>query len=300
MRRRSAELLVRAGCQRPSIRAAPRRSGPGFTCSDQPTMGRRKKVIGTCCLCGEHRELTFEHVPPRKAFNDNTVVLTTLKELIRTTVQGDPRGRQQQRGAGAYTLCGPCNNNTGDWYARDLVRLCQFAMRVLESSGGRPAIVPLKQVRPLRIIKQIVTMFMSLNGPGFGGETLRRFCLDRKRVGLPPNYRFFVYYAVGPKVRYMPVSIESSFSSPGVHWMMSELAFPPLGYLMTLDTPPPDRRLVEITEFARCRDDDEVYWELRLPVMPTVTATAGDYRGMSEVEATGRRNLALERARRRG
>ena len=24
---------------------------------------------GICCICGEYKELTFEHIPPNKAFN---------------------------------------------------------------------------------------------------------------------------------------------------------------------------------------------------------------------------------------
>lgn len=28
-----------------------------------------KKVHGICCICGQETELTFEHIPPRAAFN---------------------------------------------------------------------------------------------------------------------------------------------------------------------------------------------------------------------------------------
>lgn len=28
-----------------------------------------KRVKGTCCICGQEADLTFEHIPPRAAFN---------------------------------------------------------------------------------------------------------------------------------------------------------------------------------------------------------------------------------------
>jgi len=257
-------------------------------------MSRRPRPVGECHLCGVVGPLSFEHVPPEAAYNNRGVLRVTLEELMRTTLEGQPRGKVQQRGAGAYTLCGRCNNNTGAWYGADFVEFCRLAMAVLQASGGRPTSIPVTRVRPLRILKQIIAMFHSLCGPGFGGGgVLRRFVLDKGRTGLPAAFRVFVYFAVGPRVRYAPLMVSASVRGPRDLRVMSEIAFPPLGYLLAMDSPPPDGRLAEITHFARCGYDEVKSWEVRLPVLPTVTSESGDYRTPQEVAEAGRRNARI-------
>jgi 5-methylcytosine-specific restriction endonuclease McrA len=80
----------------------------------------RAKVDGTCHICGNIGPLTFEHLPPESAGNDGPV--RVLQGLEIEAAGHDPRlGRKHQKGAGASTLCGSCNNKTGAWYggARD-------------------------------------------------------------------------------------------------------------------------------------------------------------------------------------
>ena len=72
----------------------------------------RKKVKGKCRICGEIGELTFEHVPPHAAFNNKSVKILEGMDAISKALVSDKSGRIQQKGMGAYTLCGKCNNNT--------------------------------------------------------------------------------------------------------------------------------------------------------------------------------------------
>ena len=37
-------------------------------------MSRKQKTYGICRLCGENKELTFEHVPPETVFNKGAVI----------------------------------------------------------------------------------------------------------------------------------------------------------------------------------------------------------------------------------
>ena len=39
-------------------------------------MARHKMEFGTCRLCGKETDLSFEHVPPRVAFNRKTTYLS--------------------------------------------------------------------------------------------------------------------------------------------------------------------------------------------------------------------------------
>jgi hypothetical protein len=78
---------------------------------------------------------------------------------------------------------------------------------------------------------------------------------------------------------------------------MSEIAFPPLGYLLTVDSDPPDRRLTEITHFSRYSYDDFKVVELNPPVLPTVMPFPGDYRTAEEVAEQAARSDAEAVAR---
>jgi 5-methylcytosine-specific restriction endonuclease McrA len=76
-------------------------------------------VYGNCCICGIHSKLSFEHVPPRAAYNDQRVFEANIRGLAAGNWGGQERpaqGKWLQRGAGKETLCEQCNNCTGSWY----------------------------------------------------------------------------------------------------------------------------------------------------------------------------------------
>lgn len=82
---------------------------------------------GVCKLCGELKPLTFEHVPPKHAFNSFPVMYYSFDEAIKIMAGADGRkpwdfeglkGKKHQAGSGAYYLCRSCNSNTGSWYDR--------------------------------------------------------------------------------------------------------------------------------------------------------------------------------------
>ena len=50
--------------------------------------------------------------------------------------------------------------------------------------------------------------------------------------------------------------------------VLSEIAFPPSGYVLCFSSKPPDERLVDITIFANAALDDRREFHLRLPVLP--------------------------------
>lgn len=85
---------------------------------------------GICYICGKEDELTFEHIPPRKAFNWHRAKIYNGYEALSKS-QGEPaRYDNSQQGMGKYSLCQSCNNNTGTWYAQ---AYCDFAMDVIHS-----------------------------------------------------------------------------------------------------------------------------------------------------------------------
>lgn len=252
----------------------------------------RRKVRGVCRICGTEGQLTFEHVPPRAAFNDRPVILAKAEAAFDLGPDDPfPRGRIQQRGSGAYTLCGPCNNNTGAWYGNHFAAWCGQGMEIMAYSGGRASLFHLHYVFPLSIIKQILVMFFSVNGEAFHTKhpELVRFVLDRDRKYLPPKYRVFVYFMKAGRPR--STGVAGSYNvRTGKVITLSEFSFPPFGYVLTFGSDPPDERLFEISHFSRYAYGEFVVMDLQLPALPSHMAFPGDYRTKDEIYRDAARN----------
>lgn len=99
-----------------------------------------KMIYGICRICGENKELTFEHVPPETVFNKGAVRNVTLDAVIKDTVKENKlpweinygKGKIKQRGRGGFYLCGDCNSCTGQWYVPEYSR---FVMPFRERCG---------------------------------------------------------------------------------------------------------------------------------------------------------------------
>ena len=194
------------------------------------------------------------------------------------------KGRIQQRGAGAYTLCIRCNNDTGRWYGRHYADWTHGAMMTLFRARGDPGIVHAQDLAPLPIIKQIITMLFSVNGDGFrrAQQGLVRFVLNPEERGIDPRFRVFAYYMLSGKTRALGVCAAVDVRSRRTT-TMSEVSFPPFGYLMTFGSEAPDGRLFEITHFTTYGYKERVSQTLRLRLLPTHTALPGDYRSLNQI-----------------
>ena len=80
-----------------------------------------KVIEGICKLCGEHKSLTFEHVPPKNAYNKGRYRQIQNNVLIDDPFLENSKGRLLQGGVGFYSLCEECNSKTGAWYGKSYV-----------------------------------------------------------------------------------------------------------------------------------------------------------------------------------
>jgi hypothetical protein len=160
------------------------------------------------------------------------------------------------------------------------------------------------EVFPLRIAKQILTMFCSVRGPELATQhpDVQDFLLDKTRSGMPAGLRLYVHYALGTVHRYhsqvFHIDTDTSHVTP-----MSEFVWPPFGYLLTYGEPSPDPRPVEVTSYANYGFNDKLVVDMSLPLLSTSSPMPGDYRSPEELEAAKAENekfLAEWQAKRSG
>ncbi|RKU14480.1 hypothetical protein C6501_08165 [Candidatus Poribacteria bacterium] len=279
----------------------------------------RKKVFGNCRICGIYTKLSFEHVPPEAAFNNHRVVGKHIFELINKDPDYyfDGKGHISQRGAGAYTLCEKCNNDTGAWYGDAFANFAHQSLYILKHAKGRPSLYYPFRIYPLRVIKQIITMFFSINKDQFrfSHPDLVKFVLNKNERYLSPDIRILVYFTLGPHARYVggtsisaievnPDEISRDMLDDMLNQYQrdypkslysSEIAFPPLGYVLSFGLEPLDNELTDISFFARYPYGDWTSLHLKLPVNPVNTWYPGDYRSKEQIRNNFEENTQIEK-----
>lgn len=168
---------------------------------------------GICKLCGEFKPLTFEHVPPKHAFNSVPVIYYSFDEAIKIIGGADGRkpwdfeglnGKIHQSGSGSYYLCRTCNNNTGSWYIREYTEMAQVINAMIKNENisiNTYCSFKLLDRYPLRLFKAIMTMFCDINHNCLGDESLRTFLMDKECSMLDMKKYELYMYLVSPSMK---------------------------------------------------------------------------------------------------
>lgn len=242
-------------------------------------MARTSKT-GTCRLCRKEGKLSYEHFPPRSAFNDQPIKL--IKDSERFFMNQDfenwqPQSGDQevlQRGLGAFTLCQSCNNKLGRWYMNAYVELARCAEPY---ASGPPTCdrFPVEITEsPLKIIKSIFAIMVSIAPEGYLDQNpwLRKTLEDKESKSFDRS-QFRIEIAImtdRARIR------GSSGLSGGMHIdellngkpslrMVTDLSFPPLAIVLNLGNHRSDHRLLDITDFADGDYDEKRALTLPMP-----------------------------------
>jgi len=232
-------------------------------------LSRDRPVIDICRLCGITKPLTFEHVTPRGAFNAFPRYYPPAQELLANQVEGTPMSGNvtlNPTGAGAYTFCEKCNNKCGR-YAMHFIEWAIAWRNAMDAQRPSNYVGLTQATRRARIMKQIMSMFLSANPPGFGAinPEVRRYVKNATSIGLPPALRVFAGLTPTLDARQAAVTGYLSLHRPSSTF--SEIAFAPFIITMTIGSAPPDDRLRDITFLAQSGWDDRPDTTLELPVM---------------------------------
>lgn len=262
----------------------------------------RKQIYGTCKLCGKQGALTYEHVPPRGAFNSSSKKMISGDTLLEH-IESDRKpwdipnvwGKIYQQGTGGYYLCRKCNENTGAWYVPaylDFIYGMYSAIKRADSDGEAPYIqIKASSIQPLPIFKEIMVMFCDINHNFFEDDNLRTFLLNKDNIdGFDKNkYRVFCYVAKGDlcRINGLSVLILSSRDKGVLAVPISEISFPPLGFALYINMPDGyEPKGCEITQMSGFHYNDITESEMVLPVLENNIIFSGDYRTKAEINKT--------------
>ena len=246
------------------------------------------KMVGTCCICGKEKELTFEHLPSKASGNVRRVKHSRPTDIFVGNGANlcTPAFTILQQGIGGPSLCKNCNNSTGRWYGTAYSEFALRATGALKEKNDAVSVDLSHNIYPLRVIKQVVSFFMSANGPGFHSvkPELKEFVLDRDARGLPDGIHVYVYATTSERSRLcaFAVSIKALTNEP--QKFFSEVASAPLGFVMTMDSAPPCDDLYDMTHFAQFDYNQQADFSSRLPVKSIYSYFAGDYRTREQIE----------------
>ena len=146
-------------------------------------------------------------------------------------------------------------------------------MRIVIATRARPSLAYTFNMFPLRVLKQVICMFFSVNGTYFqkAHPDLVRFILNKESRELPDRFWVYAFYTFSNRSRSSGVTaVAKGFGSGNstIH-AFSEITFPPFGFIFTVHSVPPERGLCDISGFAQFEYRD---WRcgitMRLPLMP--------------------------------
>lgn len=242
--------------------------------------GKEEKIKhGICLLCSQNKKLSFEHVPPQTAFNQKPIFVQKAEHL---TEQSSPlfgKRMRSNRGFGGYTLCESCNNNTGDWYARDFGSFVQQGMEILLNAEPHLYVITgMYTIKPLNVLKQILTMFMSADHSKHlsSQKELVDFILDKEKVRMPRQYKVYIYSNHSNKKRMMGYQIVFKPTLGVQKW--SEINFEPFGYLLAEDSGPAHKDMCDISSFGDFAYNQEVNFKMSTAYLQVDSPWIGEYK----------------------
>lgn len=248
------------------------------------------KTFGVCKLCNEEGALTFEHVPPRAVFNKTTRYQTT--SMLDYLQSPDPlnfkiKGRPKQGGVGYYSLCRNCNNFLGRTYVNDFKLYSNAFIALAQKKEVNHFGITMHAFAALNVLKQIISMFFSINSSEFSKQNrdLAEFVLESESRDLPARIRVFNYLNTEGNLRNIPIMVKGNLRN-GSSIMGSELAYPPLGHILTIDFKGNLPWHQEITSFKETELNRKIDLDLNVYRLPTHLPILLDYRNKDDIMET--------------
>ncbi len=246
---------------------------------------------GKCKLCLETKELNFEHIPPRSAFNkdtkyyviDQTEYYQKAKEYTFGNIK--PKSRKEQGGMGEFSFCFDCNGFLGSNYVRTYKKFAQIAMSIIQSNDKniKAFQFDISDINLLKFLKQITAIFIASNHHTFTESypELLEFVRNKNTSELSERFRFYMYLNNEGKNRNGQIHFTNLYGT------VCEFTFRPFGFVLSIDNP---KRIMELSEITNFKHYDKANKLDKLPIVlnkyPTYYPFPLDYRTEIELNSS--------------
>lgn len=251
-------------------------------------MNKQNTITGLCKLCKEEKPLTYEHIPPRSAFNKTTKFYElNSKEYYQNAKDFSdgklkPRAKVNQGGLGSYCLCRSCNEYLGQKYVRDYKKFAEIAYAVISKQKDvRCFEIDISDINLLNFTKQIIASFICQNKTDFTKyyEGLIDFVINKSSNNLPERYKIYMYLNDEGNIR------SGNLMYTNIAGALCEFTFKPFGFVLSIDNPQPIYELTNITDFKnfnpQLKYNDVI---IKLNKYPTILPFPLDYRQSNEIK----------------
>ncbi len=201
---------------------------------------------GRCLLCGEVGKLTFEHTPPRAAFNSDPARFFEGAELLKERGRYTP----SQRGIGKRCFCANCNSFLGTTYAKEYISWANQAHSLLARLDDGPLGTYLFWGNCNLFAKQLLAIIVASSGPSFcdNNSIIRDLILDPRRCASRLPFSLNLAYYKGNSFRQSGVFGRFN-SDSGRQEIGCEFAYYPFHIYLALDGGCSDGRFTDLTYF---------------------------------------------------
>ena len=196
----------------------------------------------------------------------------------------NPKGRTQQRGAGAHTLCERCNNKTGGWYGKAYVAFAKELFPYCWMAPGRIGIISCT-IKPLNVYKQILVMFCSASPPKVTQKRpdLVRYLLNPESRDGGPERVYLGLYDLANSKSTRQSGLTGRIDGHNDIQLFSEISFPPFNLVWSASGGSPDPGLFEITWFKDFEYGQSAPISLTLRNLAVNSVFPADYRTVEEI-----------------
>lgn len=248
---------------------------------------------GKCHICQCETELTFEHIPPEKAFNNirakSVEGMEVLKNMSDSEIKpwdySNSKYVQKQRGMGMHSLCKRCNNITGKYYGNEYIKFAyvidKLFPEILEKNNKMAGVV-INGFNPLLFAKQVLSMFCS-TCPFITKKypEIIELLLNKSKTGLESSkLRLSMFLLKEMQIAYTGLQV---MLVPGIGTRsVASIDAYPFGFLLEFD-PKVEGKELDITTFFNDYEDKEYNIKFGIPILERNMPFATDYRSKEEI-----------------
>lgn len=236
-----------------------------------------------CALCGNIGKLTFEHIPPRCAFNNKLIHVQKHEHLMDENNLLFGKKMRSHKGFGKQSLCASCNNSTGNWYAKDFCEFAEQGMKILHAKKDPYVVSGDYVLKPQNVLKQILMMFISVDSSGAlrNLDGVVDYLMDKTSIAFPEDIDIYIYSNHSPFKRMVGYCVVGDINRDEIYrW--SEINYQPFGYFLTIKSPPPNEYMVKITDFKNIPFDKSVAMTLNTMYLKVGNIIIGQYENLKQ------------------